>query len=131
MADDLACIDTDICIDFLRKVNPGFDLFTKLISQYKPCITAITTFELHLGQMKMKRRDDLSDFFKHFSFLPFDYQASEAAASIQSKLDKKGSGIGIPDVLIAGICIANNVPLLTLNKRHFSRITELKLLSFP
>ncbi len=131
MAEDLACVDTDVCIDFLRKRKPGFEMFVWLISQYRPCVTAITAFELHLGQKKMKRQDDLLEFIKHFSFLPLDFPASEAAARIQATLEEQGAGIGIPDVLIAGICITNNVSLLTLNHKHFNRIPELKLLSFP
>jgi predicted nucleic acid-binding protein len=44
--------------------------------------------------------------------LPFNCQASEAAANIRATLDKKGSGIGIPDVLVAGICIASSSPII-------------------
>ena len=131
MAADFACIDTDICIDFLRKKKPGLDLFTKLMAQYNPCLTAITTFELHLGQMKMKRRDALDDFISQFTFLPFDYPASAAAAKIQAALDEKGAGIGVPDILIAGICISRNIPLLTLNTKHFPRVPELRLIPIP
>ncbi len=50
-------------------------------------------------------------------------------AEIQDSLDKKGKNIGIPDTLIAGICIAAGIPLLTLNTQHFSRIAALKLIN--
>jgi predicted nucleic acid-binding protein len=45
MAKELICIDTDICVDFLRKRDPGFRLFIKTLEQYELCITAITAFE--------------------------------------------------------------------------------------
>jgi len=130
MAKELACIDTDICVDFLRKKEPGFKLLLKLIEHYSPSITAITVFELFLGHFKMKRKDKIDDFIDQFVLLPFDRKASEASASIQASLDKKGKGIGIPDLLIAGICVANSVPLLTLNTKHFSRVSGLKLITF-
>jgi tRNA(fMet)-specific endonuclease VapC len=130
MAKELACIDTDICVDFLRKKEPGFNLLLKLIEHYSPSITAITVFELFLGHFKMKRKDKIDDFIDQFVLLPFDRKASEASASIQASLDKKGKGIGIPDLLIAGICVANSVPLLTLNTKHFSRVSGLKLITF-
>jgi len=129
MEKERLCIDTDVCVDFLRKKNPGFNLFTKVFNRYEPCITAITAFELYLGHTKMKRRERIDDFINQFIILPFDLKASEVSAKIQSALDEKGEGIGIPDTLIAGICISNQVPLLTLNKKHFSRITGLKLIT--
>lgn len=129
MAKERVCIDTDVCIDFLRKKSPGFGLFIKLLGQYELCITAITAFELFLGHIKMNRKERMDDFMNQFIILPFDLNASEASARIQSSLDKKGRGIGIPDTLIAGICLSNNVPLLTLNTKHFSRATGLKLVT--
>lgn len=111
MAKELACVDTDICVDFLRKKDTGFNLFLKLLEDYNPCITSITAFELFLGHIKMKRKEPIDDFINQFVLLPFDLKASRASAKIQSSLYKKGKGIGIPDLLIAGICVANNIPL--------------------
>ena len=130
MAEKLACVDTDICVDFLRKKEPGYSLFTQFIERYEPCVTAITAFELFLGQMKMKRKTRIDSFLEQFVLLPFDYKASKIAAEIQSLLDIKGKGIGVPDTLIAGICLANNVSLLTLNTKHFSRVPGLELIMF-
>jgi tRNA(fMet)-specific endonuclease VapC len=130
MAKKLVCVDTDVCVDFLRKKDPGFGLFIKVLGQYEPCITAITSFELFLGHIKMNRKERIEDFFNQFTILPFDLKASVVSADIQAILDKKGKGIGIPDTLIAGICLSNNIPLLTLNTKHFSRVTGLKFIAF-
>ena len=127
MAKEPICIDTDICVDFLRKRNPGFRLFIKTLKQYDLCITAITAFELYLGHIRMKRKDRIDDFIYQFVILPFDLKASEISANIESSLGRKGKGIGFPDTLIAGICISNNVLFLTLNTEHFSRVTGLNL----
>ena len=62
MEKELVCIDTNICVDFLRAKGPGYALFIKLLEKYEPCVTAITAFELYLGHMKMKRRDKIADF---------------------------------------------------------------------
>lgn len=129
MAKKPTCVDTDICLDFLRKKEPGLSLLTKLIDHYEPCITAMTVFELYFGQEKMSKKVSIDGFIVQFVFLPFDLKAAKVSAEIQASLDKEGKSIGLPDTFIAGICIANNIPLLTLNARHFSRVTELKLLS--
>lgn len=128
MAKGLVCIDTDVCVDLLREKDPGFTLFVKLLERFEPCITAITVFELCLGHIKMKRKDRIVDFIAQFIVLPFDVKAAEISAQIQASLDKKGEGIGVPDTLIAGICIAANIPLLTLNTQHFSRVAGLALI---
>lgn len=78
----------------------------------------------------MKRKDNIDDFISQFTVLPFDLKASVFAANIQALMDSKGDGIGIPDTLIAGICLANNVPLLTLNIRHFHKVSQLQLINF-
>jgi tRNA(fMet)-specific endonuclease VapC len=129
MAKEFVCIDTDVCVDFLRKRDPGFSLFIKILKRYEPCITAITAYELYLGHMKMKRKDRIDDFIYQFVILPLDLKASETSAHIEASLDRKGKGIGIPDTFIAGICLSNNVPLLTINTIHFSRVNGLNLFS--
>ncbi|MFQ5688324.1 MAG: type II toxin-antitoxin system VapC family toxin [Candidatus Scalindua sp.] len=129
MAKKAACIDTDLCIDFLRKREPGYNLFVKVINNFEPCcITTITAFELCLGHIKMGKKKKLDGFFEQFKILPFDFIASKMAADIQSKLDKKGAGIGMPDTLIAAICAAHKIPFITGNIKHFSRVESLELI---
>lgn len=129
MAKETLCIDSDICVDFLRKRGEGFSLLSQAFMKYNLCITAITAFELHLGHIKMNRVEaEIIGFLSQFKILPFDYSASRSAAAIQAELEKKGRSIGIPDTLIAAICLTNTIPLLTMNKRHFSRVAGLKLI---
>lgn len=128
MGKETACIDTDICVDFLRDREPGKGKFLRAVAEFMPHITAITSFELHLGHIKMKKRENLDDFINQFHILSFDSKAAKITAKIQAELDEKGTGISIPDTLIAGICIANNVPLLTNNMKHFTRVKSLRLI---
>jgi tRNA(fMet)-specific endonuclease VapC len=60
-------------------------------------------------------------------FLPFDLDSAKMTATVQNELREKGEEIGLPDTLIAGICIANSIPLLTNNYDHYSRIKNLRL----
>ena len=123
------CIDTNLCIDFLRKREPGFSQFLNVLKTYEPCITTITTFELFMGQFKMKRKQDIEGFIKQFLILPFDLASSKESAKLFVNLSSLGKGLDIPDIMIAGICIANKIPLLTMNLSHFSRIAELKVIT--
>jgi len=127
MAKKPVCVDTDVCVDFLRSKEPGLSLLINLFEKFDPCITSITAFELYLGHIKMNRKDRIEDFITQFSVLHFNLEAAIISAKIQATLEKKGEGIGVPDTLIAGICIAENIPLLTLNEKHFSKVDDLKL----
>jgi predicted nucleic acid-binding protein len=59
VAKKLVCIDTDVCIDFLRKRDPGFTFLIESFERFEPAITAVTAFELYLGHLKMKRKDSI------------------------------------------------------------------------
>jgi predicted nucleic acid-binding protein len=68
-------------------------------------------------------------FFIHFSILPYDAKSNDVAITTQRKLKVENKKIDIPDLMIAARAISNNLKLATLNKKHFSRIDELELLS--
>ena len=59
--------------------------------------------------------------------LDLSKEAIQKASDIQANLIKTGQIIGINDVFIAAIAIANNEPLLTKNIAHFQRIPGLKI----
>jgi len=62
------------------------------------------------------------------TILPFNAEVSIKAANIDAALKKKRKQIAIPDLFIAATAIFHNVPLATLNKKHFERIDELEVL---
>ena len=51
--------------------------------------------------------------------LPLDVTAARQAAALQRTLQQQGQVIGLPDTLIAGVCLAQQIPLLTRNSRHY------------
>lgn len=49
------------------------------------------------------------------------------AANIDAVLKKKRKQIAIPDLFIAATAIHYNIPLVTLNKKHFDRVDKIQL----
>ena len=49
------------------------------------------------------------------------------AGKIYAQLKLRGQLIGTNDILIAGICAANSLPLYTRNIDHFSKIKGLQM----
>ncbi|MBI2140359.1 type II toxin-antitoxin system VapC family toxin [Candidatus Woesearchaeota archaeon] len=57
----------------------------------------------------------------------FDEKSSIIAGGVRRSLREKGLDIEIRDLFIAAICMANQLPLLTNNKKHFERFQEFGL----
>jgi len=122
--------DTSIIIGFLKGHQPEVAYVQQALRNGTLTITAITVFELKLGLTTNSKRERLlTKFFEQVTVLPFDGQAALAAAMIENRLRSAGEVIGVPDVLIAGICLARNLSLATLNVEHFKRVTGLDVLA--
>jgi tRNA(fMet)-specific endonuclease VapC len=58
-----------------------------------------------------------------------DVTAAREAATTQRTLQQQGQIIGLPDTLIAGICLVQQMPLLTRNTRHYQRVAGLQVVT--
>ena len=60
-----------------------------------------------------------------------DYAAwpkvAEVAATIRRDLEARGEPIGMADCMIAAVCMTHDGVLLTRNRKHFERVTDLKV----
>ena len=121
------CVDTDIIVDYLRGRLPGAQIFTQIITEEIPYTTYITNFELHCGARKSREKKIIEECLLGFKILPFDELSSNEAARIYIDLRQKGQLIGIRDILIAGIAIANGLHVATKNLKDFKRINRLSL----
>jgi tRNA(fMet)-specific endonuclease VapC len=60
--------------------------------------------------------------------LAFDQNVAQAAVDINNKLKRRRKQIGMADLFIAATAISNNLPLTTLNIKHFDRIDGLSVI---
>ena len=116
------CIDTDIIIDHLRGRAPGAQLYEQIITNYTPYTTYINKFELLCGVYSLREISVIEKSLLGFKILPFNDSSGYEAAAVYKNLKKKGSMIGIRDILIAGTVIANRVQLASNNQMDFKRI---------
>lgn len=117
--------DTDIIVDYLRAQMPQAEVFKKLLLQDRLLFTAISAYELRVGSRVTRRQADLAVLFQEETTLPLDLRAAIAAGKVITQLQGKGEEIGPGDVLIAGICLSHQLPLLTRNVDHFGRVEGL------
>jgi tRNA(fMet)-specific endonuclease VapC len=122
-------VDTDIIIDYLKKRQPGAALLKKAYIRYRIHVTSISVYELFYGIQESRKEALINRLLRYVSIVSFDEAAAREAAAIHFALKNKGMDIGVKDSFIAGTCRVHNMPLLTWNIRHFSRVIGLKLLS--
>jgi predicted nucleic acid-binding protein len=125
----LIVVDTDVIIDFFRNISPAADVFFKLISLEKAAITAISVFELYVGVEGAQRLRQIEALVQQITILPLNTIEAAMAGRIYTQLKTRGKLVGTHDILIAAICVANNLPLYTKNVAHFSEIKDIRLLS--
>jgi len=129
METKLICLDTSVLIDYYRKKDKSKSLFYKLTERYTFfAVSAITKYELYLGNTE-EQNIFWDKFFSQISVLPFDTNSARNAANIYKQLKTKNKLIEAPDILIAGTVMQFNLPLATLNRKHFERINGLEMVN--
>ena len=123
------CLDTNILIDFLKNREPGATVLEKALSNYHCGITAITHYELLYGMARARHSIGEEIMTELLIVLPPDRVAAALAARLHADLVHANQDIGVKDTLIAAICLSQQVPLLTANIRHFSRVSGLNIVN--
>ena len=129
MENQLTVVDTDVIIDFFRDIAPASEVFSGLISLEKAAMTAISVFELYAGIEGAKRLRQIEALVQEITVLPLNAIEAAIGGRIYTQLRSKGKLVGTHDILIAAICVANDLPLYTKNIAHFSEIKDIRLLS--
>jgi predicted nucleic acid-binding protein len=128
MADKIVLVDTSILIDLFRKTDKTNSALVSLVRQgYIYFISAITEYEIYTGTTP-GQVGFWDDFLEKTNVLPFDKVVVKVAVKLNKDLKRKRKLIDIADIFIATTAIANNLPLATLNKKHFERIDNLTII---
>lgn len=130
---EAVCVDTDVLVDYLRGREPGRSAFAERSRKAQVCATAITAFELHLGASLSSRSDErrleVDSVLDQQRLLPLDRGGAEKAAELGAGLKRKGATIEIRDLLNAGICLSNQLAMLTGNRAHYEKVPGLRVLT--
>lgn len=119
--------DSDVLIDYLRGRGPGADRVEHELRSGTLATTAITAFELWAGARTNRQHKAVSRVLAALDVLSLGRSAAETAGEVRRTLETAGTGIGMADSLIAGICLAHRAILLTRNQRHFERVPGISL----
>jgi len=122
--------DTDVIIDYFSGIEPIASVIEQLILEDSLALISVTVFELYAGITGKKRIKQIDNLTAILPVFPFEEKHAGTAAEIYNELKKAGNLIGNQDILIAGICITHDIPIITRNTDHFSRIARLQIFSY-
>lgn len=124
-------LDTNACIRYLNGRSPLLRSRFDAANPAEIVVCSIVKAELYFGAARTrdpsKTRALQHQFLSRFRSLAFDDPAAEVYADIRSDLSRRGELIGPNDLLIAAICRAQNVTLVTHNVTEFGRVSGLAI----
>jgi tRNA(fMet)-specific endonuclease VapC len=125
-------VDTDV-VSFLFKGHSLAELYKEKLETNTLHICLITIGELYLGATMKKwgsaRRRALSSHIDKFSVLELDIAVAHAYADVITSVRALGREIHFSDAWIAATALAYEMPLLTHNRRHFTYVKGLEVMS--
>lgn len=127
MADTLILVDTSILIDYYRKTDKSNSVWVALIRQgYQFAISAITKYEIYSGATQ-SQLDFWNNVLLAIEVIPFSEASVDTAVAINATLKRKRKQVDLSDLFIAATAITYNLPMATLNRKHFERIDGLRI----
>ena len=121
-------VDSCVLIEYFRARDKSATWYYRLIQEHWiASLSVVVIFEVFSGANGNQR-----EFWKEFLHgavrLPFDERTAEIAADIFRELWQKNVRMEFSDLFIAATAIANDLPLATLNRKHFEQVDGLRLL---
>lgn len=124
-------LDTDIISYFLKgseknvikkfeKTNPD-DICTTIVN-YSELLFGI----YHKYTTRSRVFKAVNNFLESLPIVNIDKESAKTFALLKTKLTKKGKRLADLDLIIASICISNNLTLVTHNTKHFAKISGLE-----
>ena len=124
-------LDTNACIRYLNGRSPNLRAKLDAADPREVCICSVVKAECilrhALSHDPVRTVANQRIFLARFRSLPFDDSAAEAYGEIRSDLTCRGLVIGPNDLMIASICRASGVTLVTHNTGEFGRISGLSI----
>ncbi|TMJ32495.1 MAG: type II toxin-antitoxin system VapC family toxin [Alphaproteobacteria bacterium] len=124
-------LDSDICIEALRRRSEPLLRRLRLHSPDEIAVSVITEAELRFGALNSaspERNEAAADaFLRPFSSLPLAREYVPIYGRLRLALERAGNRIGALDMLIAAQAVALGLTVVTNNLREFRRVPGLRV----
>ena len=124
-------IETSVIIDYLKGKERAVALVDSLDGELNSSYLCLA--ELYEGIYRVTNKEALEKAVQtYFSSLTtiygIDNSTAQAFGRLRADLKKKGTIIEDIDLFLAATCVANDMEMVTFNKKHFDHVEELKIL---
>ena len=109
-------LDTDVLIDFLRGQPQAVQLLEDTDCEFH--VSAVSVAELYVGVRDGREREVLDQLMGLLRTIEISTEIAQQAGLWRREYGKS-HGTGIIDALIAACADASQIPLATLNVKHF------------
>jgi predicted nucleic acid-binding protein len=112
-------VDTNILVDALNGRRDRLDQISNLLTKgaLLGC-TSINVTEVYMG-MRAREAVATQQFLRALKFYPITWEIAALAGKLYHEWRGRGKTLSLPDVSMAAVCIANDLTLVTENRKHF------------
>jgi predicted nucleic acid-binding protein len=123
-------LDSNVIIDSLNSRKDRPRLLAELAGRgiLLACCSVNVT-EVYMG-MRVGEEAKTERLLHSLEFYPVSWEAARLAGDLFRQWQRKGQTLALSDVTIAAVAIANRLPLMTDNLKHFP-MPELQILALP
>jgi predicted nucleic acid-binding protein len=112
-------LDTTFLIDVLNNRRNRPEAMRELIAcKHELTCCAVNVTEVYVG-MRTAETGKTEALLKSLVYIPIEFEAARLAGELRQSCARKGKSVGVPDMLIAAICITEKLTLITDNRKDF------------
>lgn len=115
-----AVLDSDVLID-------AYEMGVEKLNGMRTTCVSLYEFIRGLSYLGKQAGEYKAYLERYLDVLPLDNRAVLQASVLYGTLKRRGTPVEDPDLLIASMCIAKGLPLVTGNAKHFERFREFGL----
>lgn len=122
-------LDTDILSEIIKKKDAVVEARAAeyLTGEGRFTLSVLSVMEIVYGFHRLGREDRIKQFgtlIAAHEVLPFNAAAATTAGRIYADLERRGTPIGLADVMIGAVAVQHGLPIVTGNTSHFTAIRD-------
>jgi len=122
-------LDTDILSEIIKKKDP---VVVARAAEYlavegRFTVSVLSVMEITYGFHRLGREDRIAEFSRLIAaheVLTFEVPIATLAGRIYADLERRGTPVGLADVMIGAVGLHHSVAIVTGNTSHFTAIRE-------
>ena len=119
-------LDTTFIIDVLNGRRNRPEVMRELIaSQHELGCCPINVTEIYTG-LRPTEKEKTDALLRSFDLIAISFEAGRLAGELLQAAKSQGKTLSVPDMIIAAVCITEDLTLITDNRKDFT-VPELKL----